>query len=55
MYTKCYLENLIGRNHLGDMNVDGIVLKYWYGLNLTGCRRVQWWVLVNTVMNLWVP
>jgi hypothetical protein len=25
MYKKCWSENLKGKGHLGDMNVDGIL------------------------------
>jgi hypothetical protein len=53
-YYKILAGNQKGRDHLGDLSVDGrIMLKLmlkeilWMGVNWN-----QWLVLVNTVVNL---
>jgi hypothetical protein len=67
MHTVFCLENLKGRDHLEDLHIDGRIIIDWIGLDPweTGWEGVewmhlaqdrdQWWVLVNMVMNLWVP
>jgi hypothetical protein len=63
MNTKFYLENLKGRDLLGDLGIDGkVIVRH---LRKTGCKgvdwihlaqdRVQWQALVSTVMNLYFP
>jgi hypothetical protein len=52
MRTKCYSENIKGRNHKEDVSTDGNIILEWIHL---AQERDQWWALVNTVMNLRVP
>jgi len=47
--TQFYSENLNGRHHSEDRGGD------LCGLDISGSGRDQWWVLVNTVINLSVP
>jgi hypothetical protein len=62
-YTKFWLENLKGRDYLGDLSVDGRVILKWILTNFYGgmwtvsiwLRIGNWRALVNTVMNLRVP
>jgi hypothetical protein len=57
-------ENLKGRDHSEDRDIDGrIILEWnlkeiwWVGVDWMHLvqDRDQWRVLVNMVMNLWVP
>jgi hypothetical protein len=53
------LGDLVERNHLEDLSLDGkIILKWmgWGGMNWSdmGQNRYRWRVLVNAVMNLQV-
>jgi hypothetical protein len=63
MHIIFWLENLKGRNHCEDLDVDGsIILECISGkwcevvdwMNLDQDSD-QWRVLLNRVMNLWVP
>jgi hypothetical protein len=54
------LEYLKGRGYVGELSMDGNILKWilnsmnyvdWIYL----AQGVQWWDLVNTVMNLQIP
>jgi hypothetical protein len=56
-----HAENLKGRNHSEDTDVDGKIILEWilgkYGWKIVDCThlihdRPQWRDLVNTVMNL---
>jgi hypothetical protein len=63
MRTKFSLESLKGRDHSGDLDVDGDNIKTdrrkigWESVDWTNLAqyRDRWRVLVNTEMNLWVP
>jgi hypothetical protein len=47
------VENLKGWNHLEDPGVDGKVIL-WGGMHVANDWE-EWWVFVNTVMNLRIP
>jgi hypothetical protein len=61
-YTGFWLENLEGRDHLGNLGLDGRIILNWiinrveyvYWIHLSQ-DRVKLWALVIMVMNLWVP
>jgi hypothetical protein len=64
MHTVFWLENLKGRNHLEYSSIDGedsirmdLREMGWEGVDCVHLAqdRDQWWDLVDTVMNLWVP
>jgi hypothetical protein len=52
MHVICWLEGLKGRDHLGDIDVDGRIILKWisekYGMmvltNVTDSDRIQWWI-----------
>jgi hypothetical protein len=56
-------ENPKGRDHLGDVGIDGSIIFKWllkkmvcgWGLDSCGSRYGLWQALVNMVMNLKVP
>jgi len=56
---KFYLENLKGRDHLGDLGIDGRISKWILKRGYEGVDSVQFppgrdaiWAVVNTGMNL---
>jgi hypothetical protein len=64
MYRIFWSENLKGRDHSEDIDVDGkIILEWIFGKvgweveerMLLFRDRDQWWAVVNTVINLWLP
>jgi hypothetical protein len=62
MRAKFWALNLKGRDHVGDLGVDGRVIFNWRGI---GFENMDWIelaqdkdqcaVIVNTVMNLGFP
>jgi hypothetical protein len=61
MHTKFCLESLKRRDHLEYIGIDGRTILSWILRKLVmdwihlAQDRDQWWAVVNTVMNLWVP
>jgi len=56
MHAVFWLENLMGRDHSEDLDIDGRIMLHgilgkgvdWIHL---AQNRDQWWDLVNTIMN----
>jgi hypothetical protein len=64
MHTKCWSENLKGRESWEDLGIDweyNIRMSLgeigWEGVDWINLAqdRDQWWAFVNTVVNIWVP
>jgi hypothetical protein len=56
MHTKFWSGNLKGRDHLGDLGINGKEIG-WYGVHWIHLAqdRDQWRAVVYTVINLRVP
>jgi hypothetical protein len=63
VYIGSWWGNLRERHHLEDQGVDGKIILRWIFRKWNGGMdwsvlaqdRDRWRVLVNAVMNLWVP
>jgi hypothetical protein len=63
MQTKFYSEILMGRDHIGHVGLGARLMLNWILKN--GCKGVNWiflihnwvlwWIVVNMILNLWVP
>jgi len=61
VHTGFWWRNLIERDHMEDLGVDGIILKCMFkmwnggGMDWMARNRDRWRALVNAVTNLRVP
>jgi hypothetical protein len=58
MNTECWSEDLNGRDHLGDLGINGPERNIMRRSGMDRDRakdRVQWRVLVSTVMKFRIP